>query len=85
MEIKCSKDNLKKTLQAVQRAVATKGILPVLSNVLFTNEQVSSGYLKVVGTDLEIGVESLLEANITEDIHITVPARKLGEIVNEFS
>lgn len=84
MQIKCSKENLKKTLQAVQRAVAAKGILPVLSNVLFSNEDTSAGFLKVVGTDLEIGVESLLEADLEEDIHITVPARKLVEIVNEF-
>lgn len=84
MKITCSTEHLRKTLQAVQRAVASKGILPVLSNVLFTTHEDLEGYLKIVGTDLEIGVESQLEINKIEKLNITIPAKKLFEIVSKF-
>jgi len=84
MKITCSTEHLRKNLQAVQRAVANKGILPVLSNVLFTSLHDSDGHIKVIGTDLEIGVESRLEIGAAEKINITIPAKKLFEIVNKF-
>ncbi|PIQ26785.1 DNA polymerase III subunit beta [bacterium (Candidatus Blackallbacteria) CG17_big_fil_post_rev_8_21_14_2_50_48_46] len=84
MKITCSTEQLKKTLQAVQRAVASKGILPVLSNVLLTSDEENESYLKVVGTDLEIGVESKLEIQNPQKLNITIPAKKLFEIVNKF-
>ncbi len=84
MKITCSTEHLRKNLQAVQRAVANKGILPVLSNVLFTSLHDSEGHIKIIGTDLEIGVESRLEIGSAEKINITIPAKKLFEIVNKF-
>lgn len=84
MKITCQTEELKKTLQAVQRAVASKGILPVLSNVLLTTEQESGRFLRLVGTDLEIGIEARLEAELDEAVHTTLPAKKWFEIVNKF-
>lgn len=82
MKVTCQTEDLKKTLHAVQRAVAAKGILPVLSNVLLSSEQ--GPFLTMTGTDLEIGVEARLEAKLEEALRITVPAKKLFEIVNKF-
>lgn len=84
MKIICQTEDLKKTLQAVQRAVANKGILPVLSNVLLTTEQEGGRFLRLVGTDLEIGIETRLEAHLDEPVHTTLPAKKWFEIVNKF-
>lgn len=84
MKISCQTEDLKKTLQAVQRAVAAKGILPVLSNILVSTEQESGHFLRLIGTDLEIGIEARLEANLNESIHTTLPAKKWGEIVSKF-
>ncbi|MEZ0374756.1 MAG: DNA polymerase III subunit beta, partial [Candidatus Sericytochromatia bacterium] len=84
MKITCQTEDLKKTLQAVQRAVASKGILPVLSNVLLTTDSDSGRFLKLVGTDLEIGIETRLEAEVSEAIHTTLPAKKWFEIVSKF-
>lgn len=84
MKITCKTDDLKKVLNFVQRAVANKGILPVLSNILLSSEQSTGKYLKLSGTDLEIGVEAQLDAEITAPVHTTLPAKKLFEIVNKF-
>ncbi len=82
MKVTCQTEDLKKTLHAVQRAVAAKGILPVLSNVLLSADQ--GPFLTMTGTDLEIGVEARLEAQLEDALKITVPAKKLFEIVNKF-
>lgn len=84
MKITCQTDELKRNLQAVQRAVASKGILPVLSNVLFSSTEDSQHFLKIVATDLEIGIETRLEAELPDRLHTTLPAKKLFEIVNKF-
>lgn len=84
MKITCKTDDLKKVLNAVQRAVANKGILPVLSNILISSEQSTGQYLKLSGTDLEIGIEAHLDAELLAPVHTTVPAKKLFEIVNKF-
>lgn len=84
MKITCKTDDLKKVLNAVQRAVASKGILPVLSNILLSSEESTGQYLKLSGTDLEIGIEAQLDAEISTPVHTTVPAKKLFEIVNKF-
>ena len=84
MKMTCSTEHLRKTLQSVQRSVASKGILPILSNVLFSTADDNQACLRVIGTDLEIGIQSLLEIQNSEKIHITIPAKKLFEIVNKF-
>ncbi len=83
MKVTCQTEDLKKTLHAVQRAVASKGILPVLSNVLLVSDE-QNRFLKMVGTDLEIGIESRFEAHTEEALQITLPAKKLFEIINKF-
>lgn len=84
MKVTCQTEDVKKTLNAVQRAVASKGILPVLSNVLLSADAAQANFLKMVGTDLEIGIESRFEAQVPEPLQITLPAKKLVEIVNKF-
>lgn len=84
MKINCQTEDLRKTLQSVQRAVASKGIIPVLSNILLSTKQESGHFLRLVGTDLEISVESRLEAQVNQPVHITIPAKKWVEIVNKF-
>lgn len=83
MNISCSTDNLKKALQATLKAVSNKAVLPVLNNLLVTNQNVAGGYLKLVATDLEIGIEVLIEANSPEVFSMTLPAKKLAEIVGK--
>lgn len=84
MQITCLTEELRKNLQIVQRAVANKGVLPVLSNVLITTDDSAEELLKIVATDLEIGIETSLTANVEGQIHTTIPARTLTEIVNKF-
>ncbi len=80
MHIVCSKENLQKGLNAVSKAVASRAILPILSNILF--EATSDGKLKLSATDLEIGVETFVEIKeLISAGRITLPSRVLQDIV----
>jgi DNA polymerase-3 subunit beta len=79
MRVTCLQENLSRGLSIVGRAVATRSTLPVLSNILLSAEE---GRLKLVTTNLEIGVNCWIGARIDDEGSITVPARLLTEFVN---
>ncbi len=81
MHIVCTKDNLLKGFQAVSKAVASRTILPILSNVLF--ECTEDNKLKLSATDLEIGVEAFVETQVLTPGKITIPARALQDIITK--
>ncbi len=70
---------LAETLGIVSRAVAGKGIRPILANLLVSAR---GGEVQFVGTDLEIMVISRLPATVEAEGHITIPAKLLHELVN---
>jgi DNA polymerase III subunit beta len=79
MKISCLQEHLAKGLSTVNRAVATRSTLPVLSNILLSTDD---GQLKLAATNLEIGINCWIGAKIEEEGSITVPARLLSEFVN---
>ncbi len=90
MKFICSKGELLKGVQIVQSAVTGKGGLPILSNILIETEEStdnnseSTGKIKLVSTDLEIGIKCNITADIIQKGSITLPAKKFNDIVREF-
>ncbi len=80
MKFTITRDNLQEGLVAVAAAVPTKTTLPVLSNILV--EAVKDG-LRLSGTDLDIAVATTVAASVDQEGAITLPAKKLVEIVRE--
>ncbi len=72
-------DLLQRTLAQVSRAVATKTTYPVLSNVLIDAD---GDMLKLAATNQEIGITSVIPAQVVEPGRVTVDARLLSEFVN---
>ncbi|OQY25156.1 MAG: DNA polymerase III subunit beta [Anaerolineaceae bacterium 4572_32.1] len=79
MKVSCLQENLAQGLSTVGRAVATRSTLPILSNVMLATDQ---GRLKLSATDLEIGINCWVGAQVEEEGAITVPARLLIDLVN---
>jgi len=79
MRVSCLQENLAKGLSTVGRAVATRSTLPVLGNVMLATDQ---GRLKLSATDLEIGINCWIGAQVEEEGALTVPARLLIDFVN---
>ena len=80
MKFTITREQFQEGLQAVAGSVPTKTTLPVLSNILV--EATHDG-VKLSGTDLDIAVSTTVPASVDQEGSITVPARKLAEIVRE--
>jgi len=78
MELVVSKADLLRELQLFQGIVERKNTIPILANVLIDAEE---DHLSLLATDLEVGLRSRCAASITTPGTITIPAKKLFEIV----
>lgn len=65
-------------LQSVSRAIATRSTLPILGNVFI---EARGGQIKLVTTDLEIGMTCVLPFEGGEEGAVTVPERILQDVV----
>ncbi len=81
MELTISKANLSEGIQTVQNAVSQKSSLPILGNVLLETGKDS---LKLTATDLDIGICSIVPAEIITEGATTIPARKFFDIIRSF-
>ncbi|MFH2033261.1 MAG: DNA polymerase III subunit beta, partial [Candidatus Margulisiibacteriota bacterium] len=72
MEFICSKEDLARGVQMVERIVSTRSTLPIIGNILF--EAKKSG-LKLSANNLEIGIELMLSARVNSEGSILVPAK----------
>lgn len=80
MKIRCDKETLLKGLQIVQNVISNRATLPVLSNILLETEKKR---LYLAGTDLDVGIATHVEVDVEEEGSVTLPAKKLGDIVKE--
>lgn len=82
MEIKVQKNELlKKITMGVNIAASKPNTLPILNNLLLETQK--DGKLKIVATDMEVGISTLLPIEVIQAGSITVPARKFFDIVKE--
>lgn len=79
MRLSVLQENLAKGLSIVGRAVSSRSTLPVLSNILLSTDE---DRLKLAATNLEVGVNCWLGAQVEDDGAITLPARLLTDWVN---
>lgn len=78
MKFSCPKRLFHEALQSVSRAVATRSTLPILGNVLL---DVRKDELKLITTDLEIGMTCVLPLDGAEEGAVTVPERIIQDVV----
>jgi len=79
MKFTVLQENLSKGLSTVSRVVSPKSTLPILANVLV---EVSGGSIKLIATDLSIGVNTIVSADVESEGKITVSAKTFAEFVN---
>jgi len=80
MRFTISREKLQEGLVAVTASVPSKTTLPVLTNILV--ETTDRG-IRLSATDLDMAVSTEVTADVDGQGAITVPAKKLGEIVRE--
>jgi DNA polymerase-3 subunit beta len=82
MELVVRKSDLLKELSLLQGIVERKNTIPILANVLL---EAVKGSVSLLATDLDVGLRSRCEANVSKPGTLTLPAKKLFEIINALS
>ena len=78
MELVVRKTDLLRELQLFQGIVERKNTIPILANILI---EADGDQVKMLATDLEVGLRSRCTASVTKSGSLTLPAKKLYEIV----
>ncbi|MBK9622376.1 MAG: DNA polymerase III subunit beta [Candidatus Obscuribacter sp.] len=81
MHFAVQKDVLVKALKDVTSALATRVVQPILSNVLV--QSVDETAVKFHGTDMDLTIETKTSAVVYTQGSITLPGKKLLEIVSK--
>jgi len=74
------KESLLNKIRTVEKVTVQRGIQPVLSNILFEAED---NKIKLSATDLDISIVTKTTAAVKEEGKITLPAKKIFEIVSK--
>jgi DNA polymerase-3 subunit beta len=78
MELVVRKTDLLRELQLFQGIVERKNTIPILANVLI---EADGNQVKLLATDLEVGLRSTCTASVAKGGSLTLPAKKLYEII----
>lgn len=78
MKIICNTSILAEAAINVQKAVMTKTAMPILEGILFTTVP---GGIKLTGYDLEIGIETSIEADVIEEGEVILNAKTFCDII----
>ncbi|NLV87868.1 MAG: DNA polymerase III subunit beta [Tissierellia bacterium] len=80
MKIKVNQRDLSKHINIAQKGISSRTTLPILDGLLL---EASKGRLKIVGTDLEIGIETYVGCEIEKEGSIVVNSRIFGDIIRK--
>jgi DNA polymerase-3 subunit beta len=81
MKLTVQKEDLLYAVNAVGRAISNKNTLPILSGIMMEAPADLPGKLILRGTDLELAMECLIDAEIEETGKLVAPGRYLQELV----
>ena len=78
MKLTINREDLVDKLSVVSRAVSTRAATQALSGVLVT---ASAGRVTLAATDLDLGLETTLDAEVGSEGSVLLPGRLLAEVV----
>jgi DNA polymerase-3 subunit beta len=77
LKLKTKRDDLVSKLSIVSRAVSTRAATQALSGVLLT---AADGQVTLAATDLDVGLETALDAEVASEGSVLLPGRLLAEV-----
>lgn len=82
MKVTFLSSNLAAKLSLLNHAVSQRGQLPILSNLFL---EAKNGKFFLSATDLEIGIQTSIPANVEKEGKITTPARNFSELISDLT
>lgn len=83
MKFLVKKEDIFNGIRLVANVAAMKSLQPVLANILI--ETVEDNTLKLTATDFDLTISTTVDAKIEEEGKITLPAKKLNDIVSRLA
>lgn len=81
MKFVIKKEDLYNGIKIVENATSTRALQPVLLNILI--ETVDSNTIKLIATDLDLTIVTIVDAQVEVEGKITLPSKTLNEIVSK--
>jgi DNA polymerase III subunit beta len=81
MKISCSQESLVRGLNSVKTAVAHRATLPILTHILI-DACAGDGRVRFAATNLDVGINCRITAEIHEPGAVAVPARLIADFVS---
>lgn len=81
MKVICNQRDLSTGINIVQKAVSIKTTMPILTGIYL---KAAGDKLKLVGTDLDLGIETYIDAEVLSPGEVVISSRIFGEIVRKF-
>jgi len=81
MKLTVQKEDLLYAVNAVSRAISNKNTLPILSGVMLEAPEELPGKLVLRGTDLELAMECVIDAEVEEPGKAVAPGRYFQDLV----
>ncbi|MDF2503223.1 DNA polymerase III subunit beta [Clostridium sp.] len=80
MKFKCEKSKLQEAISIAQKAVTGKSSMPILQGLLLIAEQ---DQITIIGSDIDLSIETKLEAEVIETGKIVVDSKLFGDIIRK--
>jgi DNA polymerase-3 subunit beta len=78
MKFTCSQNTFLEIILTVQKAVSTRTSMPILEGILIETQK---DVIRLLGNNLDLAIESHMEANILQEGSVVIPSRLLSEVV----
>ena len=82
MKIICSQESLLRGIQTVQKGISSRIGLPIYNGILFEANEDNKVHL--FATDLEIGIDCYIPAQVIETGSTVIPSRIISELIKKF-
>ena len=82
MKLICTQENLIRGLNIVSNIVGRNVSLPILNNILI---KAQNGVIKLISTNLDIGIKTTIRGKIEKEGELTVPAKLFFDYINLLS
>jgi len=82
MKFTCSQESLIHGIQTVQKGISNKIGLPIYNGILF--EVSKDNKVHLFATDLEIGIDCYIPAQVIEGGAVVIPNRIISELIRKF-
>lgn len=81
MRVKCKREDFLHRIQNIQGVISPRSTLPILSYFLL---KAKDKKISLFSTDLEVGIKCTFSGDIIDEGGITLPARRVAELIREF-